>query len=450
MKVRSVYVCQNCGATSARWVGRCPVCGEWDTFVEERRKPNGEPSADRPPSARPIPLGAVDAQPVERLRTGIGELDRVCGGGFVPGSLVLLAGDPGVGKSTLLLQVCARLPEAHPLYVSGEESLEQLRWRAARLQLPLQHVYVLAETELPTVEAAIAQSPAAFVVVDSVQTLYSPDLESPPGSVAQVREAASCLQRLAKQTGKVIVLVGHVTKEGLIAGPKVLEHIVDTVLSFEGEMPYAYRVLRAHKNRFGPTHELGFFEMSSDGLRELPNPSALFLSSGFEVASGVAIAAVLEGTRPLLVEVQALVTATPYAVPQRSVTGYDYRRLQMVIAVLERRLGIGLRQHDLFANIVGGLRLDDPALDAAFALAIVSAYRDCPLLPATAVFGEVGLTGELRPVRFPELRFREALRMGIRRVVLPKANAEALPPIAEDVELIAAERLSLVLSQLFP
>ncbi len=427
-------------------MGRCPVCGEWDTFVEERHDSRERPSREAVRSVHPLPLSAVGAQPLERLQTGIGELDRVTGGGFVPGSLVLLAGDPGVGKSTLLLQACAQLRGASALYISGEESLEQLRLRAERLSCAPDQLWVFAETELDAIEEALAQSQANFVVIDSIHTLYSPTVDSPPGSVAQVREAAARLLQVAKSTGKVIVVVGHVTKEGLIAGPKVLEHIVDTVLHFEGETPYAYRVLRAIKNRFGPTHELGFFEMTAAGLRELPNPSALFMTHEARAESGVALAAVLEGTRPLLVEVQALVTPSTYAVPQRSITGYDYRRLHMIMAVLERRLGIALRQHDLFANIVGGLRLDDPALDLAVALAIVSAYRDQPLPPQTAVFGEIGLTGELRPVRLPEIRLREAQRLGIRRLLLPKANAETLSSTAIEVELLPVERLSLALS----
>ncbi|GBD06950.1 DNA repair protein RadA [bacterium HR21] len=450
MKAQTVYICQNCGATSARWTGRCPVCGQWDTFVEERRERAGDRTQYRSTPAQPLPLSAVGTHPLERLSTGIGELDRVTGGGFVPGSLVLVAGDPGVGKSTLLLQVCAALGSVQSLYISGEESLEQLRLRAERIRPSPSTLLVLAETELEAVCTAITQSTAAVVVIDSVQTLYSPDLESPPGSVAQVREAATRLQKLAKQRGTVIILIGHVTKEGLIAGPKVLEHIVDTVLQLEGEVPYAYRILRALKNRFGPTHELGFFEMTATGLRELPNPSALFVSRTSAGESGVAIAAVLEGTRPLLVEVQALVTPSAYAVPQRTMTGYDSRRLQMIMAVLERRLGIGLRQYDLFANIVGGLRLDDPAVDAAVALAIVSSYREHPLPADTALFGELGLTGELRPVRLPELRVNEARRLGIRRLLLPKANADAVAEVAETLELIPVDRLSLALAHLFP
>ncbi len=450
MKARTVYICQNCGATSARWIGRCPVCGEWDTFVEERRETGEHRSEPQTKAASPTLLAEVGSQKTERLRSGIGELDRVTGGGFVPGTLTLLAGDPGVGKSTLLLQVCAQLKAIQALYISGEESLEQLRLRAERLGTLPPTLLVLAETELEAVEQAILEAQAQFVVIDSIQTLHSPALESPPGSVTQVREAALRLQRLAKQTGSIILAIGHVTKEGLVAGPKVLEHIVDTVLQFEGEVPYAYRVLRAVKNRFGPTHELGFFEMTASGLRELPNPSVLFLSNDTEMESGVAIATVLEGTRPLVVEVQALVTPSAYAVPQRSITGYDYRRLQMIMAVLERRLGIGLRQYDLFANIVGGLRLEDPALDAALALAIVSSYRDIPLPPQTAVFGELGLTGELRPVRLPEIRLREAHRIGIRRLLLPKANAEALSYASPELELIPIERLSLALTLLFP
>ncbi len=449
MKAHTVYICQNCGATSARWVGRCPVCGEWDTFVEERRQRGGSP-VESPPPAQPIPLSAIGSQPLQRLSTGIGEVDRATGGGFVPGSLVLLAGDPGVGKSTLLLQICAALESAHPLYISGEESLDQLRLRAERIRPSPRNVLVLSETNLEAVCDAIAQSSAAVVVLDSVQTLYSPELESPPGSVSQVREAAARLQKIAKQQEKVIILVGHVTKEGLVAGPKVLEHIVDMVLQLEGEVPYAYRILRALKNRFGPTHELGFFEMTATGLRELPNPSTLFLSRASAGEPGVAIAAVLQGTRPLLVEVQALVTPSAYTVPQRTMTGYDHRRLHMITAVLERRLGIGLRQYDLFANIVGGLRLDDPAVDVALALAIVSSYRDHPLPPDMACFGEIGLTGELRPVRLPELRVSEAYRIGIRRILLPKASADIVAEATETVELVPVERLSIALTQLFP
>ncbi|MEN3026122.1 MAG: DNA repair protein RadA [Chlorobiota bacterium] len=451
MKVRTVYICQNCGATSARWSGRCPFCGEWGTFVEERREVSSasQGDSDSMELVQPLPLSLIASQSVERLPTGIRELDRVIGGGFVPGTLVLLAGDPGVGKSTLLLQVCAHLAEQHPLYISGEESLEQLRLRAERLIPSPSTTEALSETELERIETALARSPATLVVLDSVQTVYSPALESPPGSVAQVREVASRLQRLAKRTGKVIILVGHVTKEGLIAGPKVLEHVVDVVLQLEGEVGYTYRVLRALKNRFGPTYELGFFEMTAEGLRELLNPSELFLSDGTAGQSGVAIAAAVEGTRPLLVEVQALVTPTHYAVPQRNITGYDYRRLQMIVAILERRLGIPLRQYDLFANVVGGLRLSDPASDAALALAIVSSYRDQPLPPGTAIFGELGLTGELRLVRLPEVRIREVQRIGFRRVVLPAMTARALQATVTDIELIGVDRLSVALVQLF-
>ena len=370
----------------------------------------------------PMLLAEIEHSNEERVLTGITELDRVLGGGIMQGSITLVGGDPGIGKSTLMLQMCARLGESKPLYVTGEESLQQIKSRASRLNLDFTNLRVLAETNVDDIIEAMRSEDAGVIIADSIQTMFRPDIESAPGSVAQVRECAALLMHAAKTLHKPVFLVGHVTKEGTIAGPKVLEHIVDTVLQFEGEHIYSYRILRAVKNRYGSTNEIGVFEMSEDGLQEVLNPSEVFLSQRNAGESGTAVTAAMEGSRPILGEVQALVTPTSYNQPQRSATGLDYRRLQMILAVLEKRLGLALGRHDVFVNIAGGLRLDDPAVDLGVAAAIVSSFRDIAIQADTALIGEIGLTGEVRAVVNIEQRVNEARKLGFQNIVLPESN----------------------------
>jgi DNA repair protein RadA/Sms len=429
MKTKTIYVCQNCGFSAPRWSGKCPSCGEWNTMTEETQIKESAASSRRvlPEQragvrAKPVLLTAIEQTSEERIMTGIAELDRVLGGGIMRGSITLVGGDPGIGKSTLMLQMCALLGSSSPLYVTGEESLQQIKSRASRLRLDFSGVRALAETNAEEIVEAMRSEEAGVIVADSIQTMHRPSIESAPGSVAQVRESAALLMQAAKTLHKPVFLVGHVTKEGAIAGPKVLEHIVDTVLQFEGERIYSYRILRASKNRYGSTNEIGVFEMSEDGLREVSNPSEVFLSQRNAGESGTAVVAAMEGSRPLLVEVQALVTPTSYNVPQRSATGLDYRRLQMILAVLEKRLGLALGKHDVFVNIAGGLRLDDPAIDLGVAAAIVSSFRDTAIQAETALIGEIGLTGEVRAVVSIEQRVNEAQKLGFSSIVLPAAN----------------------------
>jgi DNA repair protein RadA/Sms len=371
----------------------------------------------------PIPITEISASDEPRFTAMIPELDRVLGGGIVPGSVVLVGGDPGIGKSTLMLQMALALREKVVLYVSGEESANQIGLRAQRLSLHLSPgILLMNETNLDTIEAVIMKAPPELLIVDSIQTMYRPGMESAPGTVTQVREATSAFMRIAKQNAVPVFLVGHVTKEGVIAGPKVVEHIVDTVLQFEGERHYAYRILRAMKNRFGSTNEIGIFEMHDGGLREIQNPSEVFLSERNQGASGSAVVAGMEGTRPLLLEVQALVAPTSYGVPQRTATGFDTRRLQMVLAVLEKRIGLHLGQYDVFVNVAGGVRIEEPAADLGMAVAIVSSLRDVPADPQAVVIGEVGLGGEIRRIHQLERRVAEATKLGFRHIVVPSQS----------------------------
>lgn len=417
------------------------------TAVEERRF-TGLHGAAAPTPSHPILLAQIQREPEERLVTGIGELDRVLGGGIMRGSLILVGGDPGIGKSTLLLQMCARLGAYSPLYVTGEESLQQIKSRAARLGVDERSLLVLSETNTDTIVSVMKESDAGLVIVDSIQTMFRPDIESAPGSVAQVRESAALLMQAAKALHKPIFLVGHVTKEGTIAGPKVLEHIVDTVIQFEGERIYSYRIVRAAKNRYGSTNEIGVFEMHEDGLREVTNPSEVFLSQRALDESGTAVTAAMEGSRPVLVEVQALVTPSSYNVPQRSATGLDYRRLQMILAVLEKRLGAHLGHSDVFVNIAGGLRLDDPAIDLGVASAIVSSLRDIPLPSGLVVIGEIGLTGEVRSVASVEQRVAEAQKLGFTTAVIPATAVKRLPR-SLSIEIRPADRIVKALMDVF-
>jgi DNA repair protein RadA/Sms len=412
-----------------RWVGKCPACGEWNTFVEEA-VPAG-PRTRKPTvvarESAPVPIAEVTISAEPRFSSMVPELDRVLGGGIVPGSVILVGGDPGIGKSTLMLQMAASLVGKVVLYVSGEESAGQIKLRAQRLSMDgVPHVLLMNETNLDTIESVVLGTPPELLIVDSIQTMYRPDMESAPGTVSQVREATSALMRIAKQKEIAVFLVGHVTKEGVIAGPKVVEHIVDTVLQFEGERHYVYRILRAMKNRFGSTNEIGIFEMHDRGLREVLNPSEVFLSERTYGSSGSTVVAGIEGTRPLLLEVQALVAPTSYGVPQRTATGFDTRRLQMLLAVLEKRVGLHLGQYDVFVNVAGGVRIDEPAADLGMAVAIVSSLRDVPVDSQAVVIGEVGLGGEIRRIHQLERRVAEATKLGFKHIVVPAKNSASV------------------------
>lgn len=425
----TIFVCQACAYESPRWVGRCPNCGEWNTLVEEVRTHAGASKRERQKQvrAKPIPITEVETTAGVRIATAIPELDRVLGGGIVPGSVVLVGGDPGIGKSTLMMQMAASLTQQTVLYITGEESLSQVRLRADRLMpKPHDRVLLLAETDVEVVGQILEQAAADLIIVDSMQTMHHPQLESAPGTVSQVREVTSHFMRYAKAKGVSVFLVGHVTKEGVIAGPRVVEHMVDAVLQFEGERHYAYRILRATKNRFGSTNEIGIFEMHDGGLREVANPSAVFLAERRADASGSAVVAAMEGTRPLLVEVQALVASTSYGVPQRTATGFDGRRLQMLLAVLEKRAGMRLGQYDVFVNVAGGVRIDEPAADLGMAMAIASSLRDVPVRADAAVVGEVGLGGEIRTIHHIEKRIAEVQKLGFKRLILPRNNAQQI------------------------
>jgi DNA repair protein RadA/Sms len=433
-------------------MGRCPDCGEWNTLVEMSPAPTVRAvGLAGKPGAQPVPLPAVAAAEVTRWPLPIGEFARVLGGGVVPGSLVLVAGDPGIGKSTLLMQLADRMasPDFPVLYISGEESLGQLKMRADRLGLHNPHLYLLNETRMDALADHIQGMRPRLVIVDSIQTVYVEEIPSPPGSVSQVRECAVRFQAMAKNLGITIFLIGHVTKAGLIAGPKLLEHIVDTVLYLEGDRYHAFRLLRSVKNRFGATSEVGVFEMRGDGMAEVPNPSELFLAERLIQASGSAVAVTMEGTRPLLVEIQALVSPAPPGAARRTANGVDPYRLLLLVAVLTKRVGLRLHDHDLFVNVVGGLRVDEPAADLAIAMAIVSSARDRPLPPDMVFIGEVGLSGELRAVGHMELRLAEAAQLGFRRCLLPR-TARRLREVPPELTLLPARTLAEAIAVAFP
>ena len=455
-KARTAFVCADCGASSTRWQGQCADCGAWNTLAEvalepaggAKANPRGSWAGDAGP-AKITPLKDVGLDAETRVSTGIGELDRVLGGGVVEGSVVLVGGDPGIGKSTLLLQALAAMGARVPaLYVTGEESLAQVAARAVRLGLPVDHLSALAET---SIERILAQAHAAkprLVVADSIQTLWTEQLTAAPGSVSQVRETAARLVRFAKESGTSVFLVGHVTKDGAIAGPRVLEHMVDAVLYFEGESGSRFRVLRAFKNRFGAVNELGVFAMSDKGLKEVPNPSAIFLSGHAGPTPGSAVMVTREGTRPLLVEVQALVDASPLSNPRRVTLGLEQNRLAMLLAVLHRHASVATADQDVFVNVVGGIRVQETAADLPVLLAVLGSLRDRALADKTIAFGEVGLSGELRPVPNGEERLREAATHGFRRAIVPKANAPKSGAF-KDMEVIGVERLADALDQAF-
>jgi DNA repair protein RadA/Sms len=443
-KAKTVFICQECGQESPRWLGKCPGCGGWNTMVEEMVAPAPALRPGISPGLstgeKPVPIASVEAEDSPRFPTGSGELDRVLGGGIVPGSFVLVGGDPGIGKSTILLQLAAQVAESHGtvLYVSGEESARQIRLRADRLTTLSPRLFVLSETNMDLIEQQAMQMQPALLVVDSIQTVFKPDLPSAPGSVTQVRECAAQLLRLAKGKGTAVFIVGHVTKEGSLAGPRVLEHIVDTVLYFEGERHASFRVLRAVKNRFGSTNEIGLFEMRDAGLVEVPNASELFLSERPLDVAGSVVVPSMEGTRPLLVEVQALVSASTFVSPRRTADGIDQNRVQLLIAVLEKRVGLLLGNHDAYVKVAGGVRIAEPAVDLGLAVALASSFRDQPPDPRTVVIGEVGLAGEVRAVSRVDQRIREAEKMGFRRAVLPNANLKGLS-IKSSLELVGVE-----------
>ncbi len=450
-KSKVQFVCSNCGYISPRWIGKCSECNEWNTFVEETSisstdnpKAKGARSYGSSGAARPLKLSEITLSEEDRILTGIAELDRVLGGGIMHGSLVLIGGDPGIGKSTLLMQMVRGMLTAKTLYVSGEESPKQLKSRAERLLMKNEDVSFMGETDIERIIEEARSSSPDVLIVDSIQTMYRPAMESAPGSVGQVRECTAMLLQFAKSSGIPIFIVGHVTKEGAIAGPKVLEHIVDTVLQFEGERTHAYRILRAAKNRYGSTNEIGVFSMSSEGLMEVPNPSEVFLSERQYGSSGSAVCCILEGTRPLLLEVQALVSPTHYNNPQRTTTGYDYRRIAMLLAVLERRLGARLANQDVFINIAGGLTVDEPAADLAIVMAVLSSMKDIPLDSKSCLIGEVGLGGEVRAVAQAELRVMEAAKLGFERIIVPKSNLKSMPKMKSGTRVEGVDTLSQV------
>lgn len=445
-KPKTQYVCQSCGAVSARWSGKCDACGLWNTLAEEvlRQESAGRGARAATGDARVHPITRVNARQDERLGTGLAELDRVLGGGIVPGSMILLGGDPGIGKSTLMTQLGRG--EMRILYVSGEESLRQIKLRADRLGVSGEQFLVLAETNLDAILRAVSEQKPQLVVVDSIQTVYRPELESAPGSITQVRESTAVLLRHAKSENIPMIVIGHVTKDGVIAGPRVLEHMVDTVLQFEGDHHHSYRIVRGLKNRFGSTNEIGIFEMREEGLREVANPSEVFLSDRSRGISGSCVTSSLEGTRALLIEVQALVTPSNYGMPQRTVSGLDARRVSLLLAVLEKRFGLHVGQYDVFVNVAGGVRLDEPAADLAVCAAVVSSARDSAIDHGTAVVGEVGLGGEVRSVGQVEKRVIEAEKLGFKRIVVPRGGVQKKRRGIEIIEIdLLAEALERII-----
>ena len=453
-KTRSVYVCQNCGVDSPKWIGKCPSCGEWNTFVEEIiHKENSSSKISmagfEPIKQKPVLISSVETQAEERTDTCCHELNRVLGGGLVNGSLVLIGGEPGIGKSTLVLQVVLGMKGKRTLYVSGEESVNQLKMRAERLSHKDPDCYIVSETSLEQLFVHAQNVKPDLLIVDSIQTITTESIESSPGSVSQVRECAAALLRFCKTTNIPVLLIGHINKEGSIAGPKVLEHIVDTVLQFEGDQHYMYRILRPIKNRFGSTSELGIFEMQQSGLREVSNPSELLLSQNHEGLSGVAIASAIEGIRPFLIEVQALVSSAAYGNPQRSSTGFDLRRLNMLLAVLEKRAGFKLAQKDVFLNIAGGIKVNDPAIDLAIISAILSSNIDIAIEQYVCMAGEVGLSGEIRPINRLEQRIHEAEKLGFRKMIIPQVNLKSLDLKKINIELMQVRKVEEAFRMLF-
>jgi DNA repair protein RadA/Sms len=449
----TVFICQNCGNQARKWLGQCPDCGEWNTFVEERFRPASRSTGGivaHFPSSPPVAYRSIESQDDARMSSGIDELDRVLGSGIVAGSLVLIGGPPGIGKSTIVIQAADKLSRAggKVLYVSGEESERQIKLRGERLGVEAEGLFLLCETNLQVIFAEIENLRPDIVIVDSIQTIFSEKIESAPGSVSQVREAAAQLMNFAKQTATPVFLTGHVTKEGSIAGPKTLEHIVDTVIYFEGDRHHNHRIIRATKNRFGAANEIGVFEMTNTGLVGVGNPSELFLQERPENATGSVVTVCMEGTRPMLVEVQALVSGTKLGSGRRMAQGFDHNRTSLLIAVLEKRLGFQLAGDDVFINIAGGLEVDEPAADLGVAAAIASSYRNLQVPPETAVFGEVGLTGEVRGVLQAQTRAREAQTLGFRKLIIPDSNRKGLEKLL-GIRVVGVRTLDDALAELF-
>jgi DNA repair protein RadA/Sms len=424
-KVKSAYFCQNCGHEAPKWLGKCPSCSEWNTFVEEiieKNIPSVVAFSSSTRNAKPQAIHTIENQEHVRLILKDAELNRVLGGGLVPGSLILFGGEPGIGKSTLLLQMAVDEEKLNVLYVSGEESEQQIKMRAERIGLTNQHCYILTETNIQNIFKQAEETQPELLIIDSIQTLFSTHIESSPGSISQVRECTAQLLRYAKQTGVPVFLIGHITKEGSLAGPKVLEHMVDAVLQFEGDRNHVYRLLRSIKNRFGSTNELGIYEMLGSGLRQVENPSEILITNTDSSLSGISIGATLEGMRPILVEVQALVSSAAYGTPQRSSTGFDGKRLNMLLAVMEKRCGFKLGAKDVFLNIAGGIKIDDPAIDLAVVAAVLSSNADLPIPKNIALSAEVGLSGEVRPVNRIDQRISEAEKLGFEKIIISKYN----------------------------
>ena len=439
-KVKTVFMCQECGYETAKWMGKCPACNEWNSFVEQREeKSSGKSSRKSSVYASPVDISSVEIIEEDRGNTGMKELDRVLGGGIVKGSLILIGGDPGIGKSTLLLQISKEVSkDSNLMYVSGEESSKQIKMRAERLGVDKSKIMLMCETDIGVVSECILEHKSDVVIIDSVQTMFSDDITSAPGSVSQVREVTGILMNLAKQNGITIMIVGHVTKDGAIAGPRVLEHMVDTVLYFEGDRHLNYRILRAVKNRFGSTNEIGIFEMKDTGLVEVDNPSAMMLEGRPEGVPGSFVIPTMEGTRPMLIEVQALVTPTVFGMPRRMATGIDYNRVTILMAVLEKRLGYTMSSYDAYVNIVGGLKVDEPACDLGTVMAIASSYKNIAVDNKIVAVGEVGLTGEIRSVSQIENRIKEAIRLGFKKAIIPESNYNMIKAVKgmQDILLI--------------
>lgn len=435
---KTMFFCQNCGHEESKWLGQCPMCKEWNTFVEEKITTGNGVSVGRiSKEVEVVPLSSIKTDSEDRVQTRMEELDRVLGGGIVPGSLILVGGDPGIGKSTLLLQVCQRLAEEHHsvLYISGEESLKQIKMRALRMGEFTDDLSLFCETNLNTIRSVIEQRKPEIVIIDSIQTMYSEEVNSAPGSVSQVRESTNTLMQLAKGLNISIFIVGHVTKEGTVAGPRVLEHMVDTVLYFEGDRHASYRILRGVKNRFGSTNEIGVFEMRQSGLAEVKNPSEFMLNGKPKNASGSIVACSMEGTRPILIEIQALICQSNFGLPRRTAAGTDYNRVNLLMAVLEKRIGLPLSHYDAYVNIAGGIKMNEPAIDLGLVLAIVSSYKNKPVGDTVIAFGEVGLSGEVRAVNMPEQRVLEAKKLGFSTCIIPKVCLESVKNI-KGIEII--------------